>query len=101
MLLEFRHTTRLRSIRIFVRTINTILLRTLRVPDWPSTKMDIFLTNRAHVSNTDFCNSDGQVIYKSVTPGSILSANRTTTISKIVPNKSPNDMGKNALSLTV
>jgi len=55
-------------------------------------EMDLFLTNHANVRNTNFCNLEGQVIYKSVTPGSVLSTNRTTTISKIIPNTLPDDM---------
>jgi len=55
-------------------------------------EMDLFLTNHANVRNTNFCNLEGQVIYKSVTPGSVLSTNRTTTISKIVPNTLHDDM---------
>ncbi|KZP12755.1 hypothetical protein FIBSPDRAFT_835949 [Athelia psychrophila] len=54
--------------------------------------MDIYLANHANVRNTNFCNEAGQVLYKSDTPGSFLSRNRTTKISKVVPHDSPEDM---------
>lgn len=58
-----------------------------------TSEMNIYLTNHANVRNTTFTDDFGQVLYKSETPGSILSRNRNTTISKIVPNDSPDDMG--------
>jgi len=57
-----------------------------------TTTMDLYLTNHANVRNTNFCNAAGQVIYRSITPGSLLSAKRLTIVNKIVPNKSPKDM---------
>jgi len=54
--------------------------------------MDLYLTNRAYVRDTKFCNEAGQVIYKTETPKSCLSAHRMTNISKIVPPDSPEDM---------
>ncbi|KIM79630.1 hypothetical protein PILCRDRAFT_550834 [Piloderma croceum F 1598] len=54
--------------------------------------MDIYLTNHANVRNTRFYNADGQVLYKSETPGSAFSLHKKTTISKIIPNDSPDDM---------
>ncbi|KZP21156.1 hypothetical protein FIBSPDRAFT_1044321 [Athelia psychrophila] len=47
--------------------------------------MNIYLTNHARVRNTNFCDEAGQVLYKSDTPGSCLSCNRTTKISKAAP----------------
>jgi len=54
--------------------------------------MDLYLTNHANVRNTNFCNFEGQIRYKSVTPGSVFKATRVTTISKVIPNPSPGDM---------
>ena len=54
--------------------------------------MNIYLTNHANVRNTAFTNDAGQALYKSETPGFILSRNRKTTISKVVPNDSLDDM---------
>ncbi|KZP12618.1 hypothetical protein FIBSPDRAFT_870138 [Athelia psychrophila] len=54
--------------------------------------MDLYLTNHANARNTKFCNEAGQVLYKSETPGSCLSHNRTTKISKVIPHDSPEDM---------
>ena len=60
-----------------------------RPPIYP---MDIYLTNHANVRNTHFCNADGQDLYKSETPGSILNPHKKTIISKIMPNDSIDDM---------
>jgi hypothetical protein len=56
--------------------------------------MNIYLTNHANVRQTNFCNAHGQTLYKSETPGyaSRLVPNQKTTISKIIPNKNPNDI---------
>lgn len=56
--------------------------------------MNLILTNHQFVLDTNFCNEAGQVLYKTTTPGSFLSPNRRTTISKIVPNETPEDMGE-------
>ncbi|KZP15110.1 hypothetical protein FIBSPDRAFT_978472 [Athelia psychrophila] len=63
--------------------------------------MTIYLTNHANVRNTKFCNDEGQVLYASQTPGPILSSNRVTTISKVVPNNSPDDMSDHFTELAV
>jgi hypothetical protein len=54
--------------------------------------MDLYLTNHANVRNTTFCNADGQALYKSDTPDFSFSHHRRTTISKIIPNDSLDDM---------
>jgi len=54
--------------------------------------MNLYLTNGANVRNSNFCNAEGQIIYKSKTPGSILTPKRQTIIGKIIPNQSPEDM---------
>jgi len=56
--------------------------------------MNLYLTNHANVRKTNFCNVDGQVLYKSETPGyaTRLVPNQKTTISKVVPNDSPEIM---------
>ena len=51
--------------------------------------MNIYLTNKANVRNTNFCNSDGQILYKSETSGSTFNPHKITTIGKVVPNASP------------
>lgn len=57
--------------------------------------MNLILTNHQFVLDTHFCNEAGQVLYKTTTTrGSFLSPNRRTTISKIVPNETPEDMGE-------
>jgi hypothetical protein len=56
--------------------------------------MDIYLTNHANVRNTNFCNANGQILYKSETPGNTFKPHKVTTISKVVPNASPDDMSK-------
>ena len=63
--------------------------------------MNLILTNHQFVQNTNFCNEAGQVLYKTVTPSSFVSANRRTTISKIVPNTTPEDMGELGSSLLI
>jgi hypothetical protein len=55
--------------------------------------MDLYLTNHARVRNTNFCTTDGQVMYKSETPGSLFAPNKRTTIYKIIPNHASEDMG--------
>jgi hypothetical protein len=57
--------------------------------------MDLYLTNHANVRKTNFCNAEGQVLYKSETPGyaTRLVPNQKTTISKVVPSNAPEDMG--------
>jgi hypothetical protein len=57
------------------------------------TTMDLYLTNHANVRNTNFCTSDGQVLYKSETPGIVIAPNKKTTIYKVIPNDTPEDMG--------
>ncbi|KAF7966381.1 hypothetical protein HWV62_38903 [Athelia sp. TMB] len=66
-----------------------------------TSEMNIYLTNHANVRNTTFTDDFGQVLYKSETPGSILSRNRKTTISKIVPNDSPDDMADHFTELAI
>ena len=53
--------------------------------------MNIYLTNHADVRHTHFCTADGQVMYKSETPG-FLHTGKMTTIYKIIPNDEPEDM---------
>jgi hypothetical protein len=55
--------------------------------------MNLYLTNHANVRNTNFCNADGQVMYRSETPGSVFAPNKVTTIYKIIPNDTLDDMG--------
>lgn len=54
--------------------------------------MDLYLSNHHKVRNTNYSTTSGQVVYKAETPGSIYRAHKTTTISKIIPNDSPDDM---------
>ena len=54
--------------------------------------MDLYLSNHANVRNTNFCIADGQVVYKSETPGSVFAPNKKTTVYKVVPNDTPEDM---------
>jgi hypothetical protein len=53
--------------------------------------MNIYLTNHADVRYTKFCTADGQIMYKSETPG-FLHAGKKTTIYKVIPNDDPEDM---------
>jgi hypothetical protein len=54
--------------------------------------MDLYLSNHHKVRNTNYSTAGGQVVYKAETPGSIYKAHKTTTISKIIPNDTPDDM---------
>jgi len=54
--------------------------------------MDLYLTNHANVRNTNFCNAAGQIMYKSETPGSVFAPNKKTTVYKVIPNDTPEDM---------
>ncbi|KIM75706.1 hypothetical protein PILCRDRAFT_13354 [Piloderma croceum F 1598] len=54
--------------------------------------MNLYLTNHANVRNTNFCNADGQVMYRSETAGSVFAPNKVTTIYKIIPNDTLDDM---------
>jgi len=56
------------------------------------TLMDLYLSNHHKVRNTNYSTAGGQVVYKAETPGSIYKAHKTTTISKIIPNDTPDDM---------
>ncbi|KIM83534.1 hypothetical protein PILCRDRAFT_819162 [Piloderma croceum F 1598] len=53
--------------------------------------MDIYLTNHANVRHTKFCSADGQIMYKSETPG-LLHTGKKTTIYKVIPNNDPEHM---------
>ena len=54
--------------------------------------MNIYLTNHTNVRKTNFCNTEGQILYKSKTPGipTHLVPNQK---SKVIPNNTPEDMG--------
>ena len=54
--------------------------------------VDLYLSHHHNVTNTNFCSEDGQILYKSETPGSPFALNQKTTISKVIPNDSPDDM---------
>jgi hypothetical protein len=63
--------------------------------------MNLYLSNHANVRKTNFCNAEGQVLYKSETPGYATRwvPNQKTTISKVIPNSdSLEDMGALPLS---
>jgi len=53
--------------------------------------MNIYLTNHADVRHTKFCTADGQIMYKSETPG-LFHAGKKTAIYKVIPNDDPEDM---------
>ncbi|KIM83998.1 hypothetical protein PILCRDRAFT_421948 [Piloderma croceum F 1598] len=52
--------------------------------------MNIYLTNRG-VGHTQFRTADGQMMYKSETPG-FLHGGKKTTIYKVIPNDDPEEM---------
>jgi hypothetical protein len=54
--------------------------------------MDLYLSNHHNVRKTNYCTANGQVLYKSETPGHLLKPHKKTTISKVAPNESPDDM---------
>jgi hypothetical protein len=56
-----------------------------------SVVMNIYLTNHANVRLTKFCAAEGQVLYKSETPG-FLQTGKKTKIYKVIPNDEPEDM---------
>ena len=51
---------------------------------WMRTLAMYFMLSLAHVTNTTFCNNEGQVFYQSVT--ALKFVKRTTTITKVVLN---------------
>jgi hypothetical protein len=53
--------------------------------------MNIYLTNYG-VKHTKFHTADGQIMYKSETPG-LLHTGKKTTIYKVIPNDDPEHMG--------
>ena len=53
--------------------------------------MNVYLTTRG-VHHTQFRTADGQIMYKSETPG-FLHGGKKTTIYKIIPNDDPEQMG--------
>jgi hypothetical protein len=55
--------------------------------------MDLYLSNHANVRNTNFCDADGQVMYKTETPGFVWAPHKMTTVCKVIPNDTPDDMG--------
>ena len=53
--------------------------------------MNIYLTNRG-IKHTKFRTADGQIMYKTETPG-WLHSGKKSTIYKVIPNDDPEQMG--------